>query len=118
MGHLAHRSAHEEQQEGTEEIRSAYILGAAQWILWYGQSLFKQVLYPGDPPEDLRPWNPGPLYDGKASLSLHRWHFWRDSYKAIASGERQGEESFSQECKDIAAKAVSMVDSFERNMSF
>lgn len=30
-------------------IQDAWILGAAQWILWYGQGLFKQILC-SDPP--------------------------------------------------------------------
>ena len=104
------------------------MLAAAQWILWYGQSFFKQVIYPGDiTSEDLQHWTPGPLYDGKAHLTLHRWHFWRDSFKAVASGRRaeedekgfgQDEDGFGQECRMVSAAAADLMDSFERNMTF
>lgn len=114
----AQRDAHEDRREEKGVIRDAYVLAAAQWILWYGQSLFKQVLFPGDAPDDLRPWTPGPLYHGKASLSLHRWHFWRDGFNAVASGQEKGGEAFGQECTSVAAKAVEIMDSLERNMTF
>ncbi|KAI9818968.1 MAG: hypothetical protein M1832_004136 [Thelocarpon impressellum] len=39
----AQREAHEDRRE-QGVIGDAYVLAAAQWILWYRQSLFKQVL--------------------------------------------------------------------------
>lgn len=133
----AMREAFEKLQQKEEPDGDTCVLSAAQWILWYGQSLFKQVLYPCDTPDDLRPWNPGPLYRGKAELSLHRWHFWKNGFKAVASS-RTGEEkahgwrdhfkaaasggkekgSYSQECIKVAAKAASIMDSLEENMTF
>jgi len=96
-----------------------YILAAAQWILWYGQSIFKQVLFPGEVSSDhLRKWNPGPLYDGKAHFTLHRWHFWRVGYNAVASSEKEKKKGYSQECKNVAAKAAAMMDALEKNMTF
>ena len=113
------RDAHEEPHKEQGSIRDAFVLGAAQYILWYGQSLFKQLLFPGDASaDDLRCWSPGPLYDGKKCLSLHRWHFWRDSFKAVASQEKEEKNQFSQECKMVAAKAAAMMDSLEKNMTF
>lgn len=70
-------------------------------------------------PEDLRPWTPGPLYDGKAYLTLERWHFWKDSFKAAANqlgGEK--ESDLNQECKDVSKKAVGIMEVLERNMTF
>ena len=61
--------AHEDIREEQGSIRDAYVLGAAQWIIWYGQSLFKQILFSEDvSTDDLRSWSPGPLYDGKKVL--------------------------------------------------
>jgi hypothetical protein len=33
----------EDHSQDTPEIRDAWVLGAAQWILWNGQQLFKLV---------------------------------------------------------------------------
>ena len=74
-------------------MRDVYVLAAAQWILSYGQSFFKQVLFPGDvDSDDLRLWKQGPRYDCNAGLSLQRWHFWRDGFSAKASRERGKEK--------------------------
>lgn len=117
----AQRGAHEGwlNDEDEDKFHDIYVLAAAQWILWYGQSFFKQVLSPGDVTlDDLQCWSPGPLYDGKRFLSLHRWHFWRDSFKAVACGEQGGEKGLGQECMTVAAKAADMMDSLEKNMTF
>jgi hypothetical protein len=114
----AQREAHERSlRDEPDVVREAYVAAAAQWIIWYGQSLFRQVLFTVLP-DDLRAWNPGPLYPGKADLSLQRWHFWRDGFKAVAT-EQCGEKSASQqECKNLAAKAARLMDSLEENMTF
>ncbi|KAI9847730.1 MAG: hypothetical protein M1837_001978 [Sclerophora amabilis] len=115
----AQREAHETAGKEQGRYRDGYVLAAAQWILWYGQSLFKQVLFPGEiSSRDLQRWKPGPLYCGKAYLSLQRWHFWRDGFKSVASGEKEKVEWVSQECTNVAAKAAEMMDSMERNMTF
>jgi hypothetical protein len=74
---------------------------------------FKQILYPGDIRDDLRPWSAGPLYDGKPLLTLHRWHFWKDGFKAI-----EGEDERSDECKRVAAKAADLMACIEKNLTF
>lgn len=116
----AQREAHEEKRlEEPGLIRDEYMMAAAQWILWYGQTFFKQVLFSREVSLDtLRSWSPGPLYDGTRFLSLHRWHFWRDGFNAVASGEKEDEKGFGQECKVVAAKAAAMMDSLEKNMTF
>ena len=120
----AQRDAHEgdaripKKESGI--IRGAYVMAAAQWIFWYGQSLFKQVLYPGDiSGTELQHWMPGPLYDGKASLSLHRWHFWRDRFEAVASEatDKKRGKGVSQECKTMAMRAAKLMDALEQSMT-
>lgn len=47
---------HEPEQAIPDDV---YILAAAQWILWYGQTFFKQVLFPGEiTPDVLSMWKP------------------------------------------------------------
>lgn len=115
----AQREAHEERLKGPASTRDEYVLAAAQWILWYGQSFFKEIIYSREADLDtLRGWTPGPLYNGTKFLSLHRWRFWRDRYNAVASGGKEDENGFGQECKTVAAKAAEMMDSLEKNMTF
>ena len=70
---------------------------------------------------------PGPLYDGKADLSLRRWHFWRDAFRQVAFAgqekkgekeeEKKGDQTFHQECQRVAMKVADMMDSMELNMT-
>lgn len=103
--------AFEKDQKAAEDhfggMRHQYVFGAARWILWNGHNLFKQIIY-SEPPEGRTRWSPGPLYDGKPAPSLHRWHFWRDGFKAAAE-----DASLSDECRGVARKAVVMMEAFE-----
>ena len=106
------RDAHEggRGQKETGSMRDMYVLAAAQWILWYGQSFFKHIIYPGEIDKDtLRSWKPGPLYTSTKFLSLHRWQFWKDSFKNVASGgwvEEKGRHS--QERRSVSTKSLSL----------
>ena len=97
-----------------------YVLAAAQWILWYGQSFFKQVLFQDDEiMKDSRMWSPGPLYSGTSALSLRRWQFWKESFKTVAlAGKDEEKRGYGQECRIVAAKAADIMDSLEKNMTF
>ena len=131
----AQREAHEEGRlKEDAALREVPVMAAAQWIFWYGQSFFKQVLYPGDvTSKDLQHWTPGPLYHGKNYLDLQRWHFWRDGFNAVAAsssssslsggkggekGNATGEEGYGDECRRLAKKAANIMDALEREMTF
>ena len=141
------REAFEDYQESLW-MEDLHVLIAAQWILWYGQSLFKQFLTLGQAsPDDLMAWAPGPLYEeGRQVLSLDRWRFWRDRFHAVASGKNDKEGAnrlFSrlrlcgsdpksvalsekvgrdmglhEECQKVAGKAADIMDVAEKSMSF
>lgn len=96
MGVSVLREAHEGGYKDTDKddrvIRDPLLLSAAQWILWYEQSLFKQLLSlsEADDSDDLEKFWPGPLYLGKAGLSLDRCRFWRNGFDAVAhEGENE-----------------------------
>lgn len=94
-------------------IRDAYILGAAQWILWNGQNLFTQIRYPGDAPIQGQKWTPGTRDHDEPIFTLERWHFWRYCFRTVP-----GKYGASDECKSVAVKVVNMMDAFEENMKF
>lgn len=74
----------------------------------YGQFFSLKVQYPEKlTSDDLRCFAPGPLYLGKAHLSLDRWRFWRNGYDAVA-GERHEVKGIVRECRLVAAKAVQL----------
>ena len=113
------REAHETPREKQDSMCDIYVLAAAQWILSYGQSFFKQALFPRDVNSDnLRLWKPGPRYDGNARVSFQRCHFWRDRFIAEAPGERRRKKGRGEECMVVAAKAAESMDSSERSRTF
>ena len=114
------RDAHEGHVKERGSMRDMYVLAAAQWILWYGQSFFKHIIFPGEIDIDtLRAWKPGPLYTGTKFLSLHRWQFWKDSFKNVASGDQDEEKGgYGQECRSVSKKAADIMDALEKSMTF
>ena len=118
------REAHEEicKEEGKigQLMRDELILAAAQWILWCGQSLFKQVLFQGnvDPGDVENSWRPGELYRGEGGLSMGRWGFWRDGFGAVAARAGGEKEGHGEECVRVAARAANMMEALEENMTF
>jgi hypothetical protein len=98
---LAMRSAFEDidEKEGSE-IREAWIMGAAQWILWNGQGLFKQLLWPGNN-------ETGMQFDMKI------WRAWKDGFKDTAASD-----GFGEECKTVAKRSFEIMDVLEKQMSF
>lgn len=106
----AMRDAFEENRDDKpRSVRDAYIMGAAQWILWNGQNLFTQIRYPGDQES-----SPGKLSRDGPTITLQEWRSWRDSFKAVTVEKYDS----GDECKAVAVRAADMMDAFERNMSF
>ena len=107
------------KQEVNQNLRDIYISGAAQWILWYGQRLFQSLMFPGEVTADqLKSWQPGPLYKGQSGLSIHRWRFWQSEFLGVASGSDKGEKVHSEECRNLALRAADIMGVLERSMSF
>lgn len=97
-----------------KEVRSTFVLGAAQWILWYGQSLFKLTSQPDlfeGASNEWKGWEPGPLYHGKASLFLDRWQFWKRRFGDIINGG-----DVTEECREVNRRVIDLIETFERTM--
>ncbi|KAF7594723.1 hypothetical protein BBP40_008430 [Aspergillus hancockii] len=93
--------------------RNQRILAAAQFILWDGTELFKDVISPDL--EDERPsWAPGLLCFSEHRLSIRRWHFWKDGFKKAAE-ESSG---LSEECRIVAGKAARLMGAIEESLTF
>lgn len=108
------RHALEEDPEESDICRDGHILGAAQWVLWNGQTLFLQARSLGSiSSKEKSSLSTGKLYDGKSRLDIDRWRFWKSRLQYFA-----GLEGVGDECKAVAGRAADMMDAFERCMSF
>lgn len=109
------------EKDNNPAIRDAWVLGAAQWILWNGQGLYKLVLWPGDvyvPSE--HGWRASGSMDQKTEemqqvIKLQNWYTWKAGFREIA-GSSNGE--VGGKCRILAAKAADMMDILERGMLF
>ena len=116
----AMRAAFEDERSHEEKkVRSSWILGATQWILWNGQSIFNLILEPAlyDVTHETWPdrgaWDVGSLYNGTAGLSLERWQFWKRRFQ-----EASQDTDLTDECKAVSGRAMAMMEVFEEHMTF
>lgn len=90
-------------------VRDTYVLSAAQYVLFKGQDLIQQIVYPGDVSNlDKQHWKPGPRYSGSAHLDIMRWHFWRNGFAIEA---QRG--TASHEVKAVSGKTTKLMDMLE-----
>lgn len=90
-------------------VRDTYVLAAAQYVLWKGQSVIQRIVYPGNVSNmNKQQWAPGPRYSGSACLDMSRWHYWRDGFLAAAESG-----TVLDEVKTAAGKAVKLMDVLE-----
>lgn len=95
-------------------VQDAWVLGAAQWILWYGQGLFKQILC-SDPPLDQSPVQDEPESSkrrGSRHATMHQWAHWKAGFRGVV-----GRKDTTDECIHVAANAVEMMEVLEKGMS-
>lgn len=72
-------------------------MGAAQWIFWYGQRLYKIC---------------GWRSFKKGQIARKDWHNWKKEFREVAGSDKLGEE-----CIAIAIRAAEEMDVLEREMS-
>ncbi|OBT90770.1 hypothetical protein VE02_00581 [Pseudogymnoascus sp. 03VT05] len=98
------RGAFEESHDKeSAEIQDAWVMGAAQWILWSGQILLESLLWPFDD-EDI-------IGGGKGALK--KWYTWKDEFRKVSGDDGHGEE-----CQGIAKKAADLMEALEKGMLF
>lgn len=107
------RALEQRHEEETPRVRDAWVIGAAQLILWHGQGLFKLVLSPEDLDEDGRvpKWLVGEP-NVRGPITLETWHLWRSWFVEAADNETYGIE-----CRDVSKKAAEIMKVLEMSMS-
>lgn len=92
--------------------RDAFIMGAAQWIIWDGQTLYRRALYKG--------FVNGPIttssgvenaYIGMTLVTLEKLKLWKQGF-----GDAAEEEGISEEAKEVALRAFRIMDVLETAM--
>lgn len=87
-------------------------MGAAQYILWYGQSLFKHIICQGEiSAENKKMWHFGRHHEGQQLLGQGRWRFCMESFCAAARNE-----TFAAECRSVAGNAANIMEALEGGM--
>lgn len=110
------QSAFESEKLGAAWEQDCYIMAAAQWILWHGQTLFKLIIYDGlQEDEGGNFWGFGDKLENSkmAPRSVERWRFWNAGFEAVGR-----ETEASGECKRVALRASGLMGSIEQNMLF
>lgn len=104
----AHRFRADPNDEESGRLgRDAYIMGAAQWILWDGQKLRRLAIYKG-PPKGSTMSDETYFEVETRGTTEERWQFWQRGFKDAAE-----EVGVSQECKDVALRAFRLMETLE-----
>jgi hypothetical protein len=109
---VMNRTFDESHEKETSDIRDAWIMGAAQWILWSGQSLLRLHL---DPIGKLR--HKGTLIQNidviitTKPITLQTWHRWTFEFRKAAESDEYGKE-----CRDVAKRAADLMEALEKAM--
>lgn len=108
---LRHALEEDAEDAASQAERDAYVLGAAQHILFRGLDLIQWVAYPGITGNSQQTsWRPGSKYSGSSELNLERWLFWRDSFRAAA------QSSTDEEVRSVAEKTVALMNALQAAM--
>ncbi|KFY27995.1 hypothetical protein V493_03162 [Pseudogymnoascus sp. VKM F-4281 (FW-2241)] len=97
------RAFEESHEKESIETQEAWVMGAAQWVLWSGQVLLESLHWPYDD-ENI-------IGEGKDALEMR--HTWKDEFWKVLEEMAHGEE-----CKGIAEKAADVMESLEKGMLF
>ena len=90
--------------------RDANVIAAAQWILWSGQTVRRHALYKG-PPEGSTLSAPTFFNLERAGTSPEKWELWKEGFRSASE-----EGSASEECRNVALRAFTLMDALEKNM--
>jgi hypothetical protein len=94
------------------QVRDAWVMGAAQWIMWRAEEAFSLVQKPGDPEirkvrkqfSFLQSRKRDDAVEKKWPYTWNQWHAWKDGFRTVA-----GSEAYSSTCRTIAEEAADLM---------
>ncbi|KFZ23055.1 hypothetical protein V502_02465 [Pseudogymnoascus sp. VKM F-4520 (FW-2644)] len=103
----------EDHKKEASTVRDAWVMGAAQWILWGGQSLLKLHLNPRDEmvPTGILSKSELERIMNLKRITLHTWHIWTGEFRKTAESDE-----FGVECRDVAKRAADLMEVLEKAM--
>lgn len=104
-----------EEPAGDPNMQDYRVMASAQWILWYGQKLFRHMSHATPPPTDeARTMRVGSLSPaGTAPFSLQRWRLWQKGFEDAAGSKKR-----SEECRRVASKASDLMEVIATSRTF
>ena len=130
MGHLLyvisfleeamHGAFNEDHSKEPPQVRDAWVMGAAQWIVWRAEEAFSLVQKPGDPEirkvrkqfSFLQSRKRDDAVEKKWPYTWNQWQAWKDGFRIVA-----GSEAYSSTCKTIAKEAADLMGVQEKGMA-
>ena len=103
----------EDHNKEASTVRDAWVMGAAKWIIWGGQSLLKLHLDPGDEmvPTGTPSKSELERIMNLKRITLHTWHTWTSEFRKAAESD-----GFGDECRDVAKRAADLMEVLEKAM--
>ena len=117
--HGAFNEDHSKEPE-PPQVRDAWVMGAAQWIVWRAEEAFSLVQKPGDPEirkvrkqfSFLQSRKRDDAVEKKWPYTWNQWQAWKDGFRIVA-----GSEAYSSTCKTIAKEAADLMGVQEKGMA-
>ncbi|EPE33597.1 hypothetical protein GLAREA_06610 [Glarea lozoyensis ATCC 20868] len=96
------------------DMADYYVMGAAQWVVWNGQGLFKMILQHD---ADASTWT-ATSFDEKSppeiqQLTLELWESWKNEFDKAGDDEKVGAEA-----RNLAMRAAATMQGLQRTMQF
>jgi hypothetical protein len=98
------------REEGLHRpYRDAYIMAAAQWIIWDGQNLYRRALY--KPPQVRDVSQREYCYVERRDITMAKLISWKEGFRDAAE-----EEGISKEARDLALHPSFLIGTLEMVM--
>ncbi|KAK5162795.1 uncharacterized protein LTR77_011167 [Saxophila tyrrhenica] len=82
----------------------AYVMAASQWIVIYGEEIYRDAVAGG------QGWF---FKKSSTDLTLKHWRRWKKDFRGVAGGKSRGGIDSGEECKRLAASAAEAMDELE-----
>ncbi|RMZ84867.1 hypothetical protein DV738_g254, partial [Chaetothyriales sp. CBS 135597] len=120
LGYSMYVAFKQNHSEEPQQAQDAWVMGAAQWILWRAEEAFSLVQKPGDPAVEKAGakfyfWQKKKKADAIAKIWPYTWDNWQDwkaAFRAIARNEAYGST-----CRDLAERAADLMAIQEKGLA-
>ncbi|KXJ95093.1 hypothetical protein Micbo1qcDRAFT_200530 [Microdochium bolleyi] len=112
-GHKLDRSAAEAEEAEESDmtvVREAWVTGASQWIIWYGQALFRDIVLSAATRDQAAETS-----EQEQVVTAQHWHMWIEAFGRVATGTSLA--GADAECREMARRASVLMAHLEGCMT-